>query len=93
MPVALQDYIQILDLVLPITSQKVGKEMLGNHDFLGENKEWLIIYANEILKKRHVDYFIFGHRHSIEHKLNEKSTYINLGDWINHYTYVFDGKS
>ena len=70
------------------------KEMLGNHDFLGENKEWLIIYANEILKKRHVDYFIFGHRHlPIEHKLNEKSTYINLGDWINHYTYgVFDGK-
>ena len=70
------------------------KEMLGNHDFLGENKEWLIIYANEILKKRHVDYFIFGHRHlPIEHKLNEKSMYINLGDWINHYTYgVFDGK-
>ena len=70
------------------------KEMLGNHDFLGENKEWLIIYANEVLKKRHVDYFIFGHRHlPIEHQLNEKSTYINLGDWINHYTYgVFDGK-
>ena len=70
------------------------KEMLGNHDFLGENKEWLIIYANEILKKRHVDYFIFGHRHlPIEHQLNEKSTYINLGDWINHYTYgVFDGE-
>ena len=70
------------------------KEMLGNHDFLGENKEWLIIYANEILKKRHVDYFIFGHRHlPIEHKLNEKSTYINLGDWIKHYTYgVFDGE-
>jgi len=70
------------------------KEILGNHEFLGENKEWLIIYANEILKKRHVDYFIFGHRHlPIEHQLNEKSTYINLGDWINHYTYgVFDGK-
>ncbi len=70
------------------------KEMLGNHDFLGENKEWLIIYANEILKKRHVDYFIFGHRHlPIEHKLSEKSTYINLGDWIKHYTYgVFDGE-
>ena len=70
------------------------KEMLGNHDFLGENKEWLIIYANQILKKRHVDYFIFGHRHlPIEHKLNEKSTYINLGDWIKHYTYgVFDGE-
>ena len=68
--------------------------MLGNRDFLGENKEWLIIYANEILKKRHVDYFIFGHRHlPIEHKLSENSTYINLGDWIKHYTYgVFDGE-
>ena len=37
----------------------------------------------------HHDYFIFGHRHlPMEIKLNEKSKYVNLGDWINHYTYA-----
>lgn len=61
--------------------------------FLGEDKEWLVIYCKELLEKEHFDYFIFGHRHwPIEFKLNETSTYINLGDWIQHFTYAqFDG--
>ena len=60
----------------------------------GEEKEWLAIYAKDILKKEHFDYFIFGHRHlPINSKLNDKSQYINLGDWIHYFTYaVFDGK-
>lgn len=63
--------------------------------FLGEEKEWLIIYAKEVLKGKQVDYFIFGHRHlPIEFKLDEKSIYINLGDWIKSNTYaVFDGSN
>jgi UDP-2,3-diacylglucosamine hydrolase len=29
----------------------------------------------------------------MEIKLNEKATYVNLGDWITHFTYgMFDGK-
>ncbi len=62
--------------------------------FLGEEKEWLIIYAKEILAKKHVDYFIFGHRHlPLDFKLNDNSKYINLGDWINYNSYaVFDGE-
>lgn len=61
--------------------------------FLGQDKEWLILYCKEILKHRKVDYFIFGHRHlAIDFKLDETSRYINLGDWIRYYTYaVFDG--
>ena len=61
--------------------------------FLGEDREWLIAYCNRKLEKDHYDYFVFGHRHwPIEHSLNDKSTYINLGDWIQHFTYgVFDG--
>ena len=31
--------------------------------FLGEEKEWLIIYSKEVLQKEYFDYFIFGHRH------------------------------
>ena len=68
----------------------------GNADelFLGEDKEWLILYAKEQAKTMAVDYFIFGHRHyAIDLKINEKSRYINLGDWIRLNTYaVFDGK-
>lgn len=67
----------------------------GNADelFLGEDKEWLILYAKEQAKTMAVDYFIFGHRHYvIDLKINEKSRYINLGDWIRLNTYaVFDG--
>lgn len=61
--------------------------------FLGEEKEWLIIYAREVLQQKHFDFFVFGHRHlPIFYRLNEGSMYINLGEWMNHQTYaVFDG--
>jgi len=61
--------------------------------FLGANHEWLAIYANEVLQKEHFDYFIFGHRHlPLDIQLNEKSKYINLGEWITYNSYaVFDG--
>ena len=62
-------------------------------EFLGEDKEWLIVYCKEVLKTDPIDYFIFGHRHlPIDHRI-EKSRYINLGDWIKHNSYaVFDGQ-
>lgn len=61
--------------------------------FLGEDKEWLIVYCREKLQVKHVDFFIFGHRHlPIDYQLNAKSRYVNLGDWINYFSYaVFDG--
>ena len=73
--------------------------------FLGEEKEWLIIYCKEVLAKKKIDFFVFGHRHlAIDYRLpsplstvgrgdgGEASRYINLGDWIRYYTYaVFDG--
>jgi UDP-2,3-diacylglucosamine hydrolase len=65
-----------------------------NEIFLGEDKEWLVIYCKEILQKQHYDYFIFGHRHlPLDIKLNPNSSYINLGDWIQYFTYaIFDGE-
>lgn len=61
--------------------------------FLGEDKEWLIIYCKEVLQKKSYDFFVFGHRHlPIHHRLSDKSKYINLGDWIRYFTYAeFDG--
>ena len=69
--------------------QSREKEMLGELTFLGEEKEWLIIYAKEKLKENKIDFFVFGHRHlPICHQLTENSTYINLGDWIHHNTFA-----
>ncbi len=57
--------------------------------FLGEDKEWLIIYAKEVLQKENFDFFVFGHRHlPINYRLNDGSRYINLGDWIRYFTYA-----
>ena len=61
--------------------------------FMGEDKEWLAIYCKEQLQLQHYDYFIFGHRHlPLDIKLNDKSRYVNLGDWIKYDSYAeFDG--
>lgn len=72
-----------------------SRKVTGTQDehFLGEDKEWLIIFSREMLKKRHYDYFIFGHRHlPIDFSLSDATHYINLGDWIKYNSYaVFDG--
>ncbi len=77
-------------------SSKSSRAATGTDDaqFLGEEREWLISYCKEVLKQKHYDYFIFGHRHlPIDFLLHKRSRYINLGDWIRYYSYaVFDGK-
>ena len=74
-----------------------NKLISGEEDvkFLGEDKEWLVQYCKEQLKQEHKDYFVFGHRHlPLEIALSEKSTYMNLGDWISYFTYgEFDGNT
>ncbi|WP_188649984.1 UDP-2,3-diacylglucosamine diphosphatase [Yeosuana aromativorans] len=74
-----------------------NKLISGEEDaqFLGEDNEWLALYSKKKLAEKHRDYFVFGHRHlPLEIQLNKTSKYINLGDWITHYTYgVFDGET
>ncbi|MEY5069826.1 MAG: hypothetical protein RLZ47_1688 [Bacteroidota bacterium] len=62
--------------------------------FESEDKEWLVQYCREVLQKQHYDYFIFGHRHlPLDIQLNAKSRYVNLGEWMNFFSYaVFDGE-
>lgn len=66
-----------------------------DEQFKGEDGEWLVTYSKDVLKKEHIDYFIFGHRHlPLDIKLNENSRYVNLGEWVNHFSYaVFDGQT
>jgi UDP-2,3-diacylglucosamine hydrolase len=62
--------------------------------FLGEEREWLLIYSREMLQKEAHHFFVFGHRHlPIDYRLSLESRYINLGEWMNFQTYArFDGK-
>ena len=72
---------------------KSSRNMNEEEKYLGEDKEWQVMFAKEFLKKEHIDYFIFGHRHiALQIPIGENSTFINLGDWITHNTYAeFDG--
>lgn len=76
---------------------KKSREQSGSVEtYLGDDREWLVQYCKEELKREHYDYFIFGHRHlDINLQLNEKgSRYINIGEWFSKYTYgVFDGET
>jgi UDP-2,3-diacylglucosamine hydrolase len=65
------------------------------NEYKGNNKEYLFNFCKDRLSKEHFDYFILGHRHlMLNIELNEKSRYINLGDWISLFSYaVFDGKN
>ena len=73
-----------------------NKLISGDDDakFLGEDQEWLAQYCKRKLEDKHRDYFVFGHRHlPLKIELNANSTYINLGDWVQYYTYgVYDGE-
>lgn len=67
----------------------------GNSDktYLGDEKEFIISHCKDILKQKHFDFFICGHRHfPLDIRLSDTSRYINLGEWVNDFTYaVFDG--
>ena len=65
------------------------------NEYKGNDKEYLYNFCKNRLQKEHFDYFILGHRHlMLNIELNEKSRYINLGDWISLFSYaVFDGQS
>ncbi|SNT02534.1 UDP-2,3-diacylglucosamine hydrolase [Ekhidna lutea] len=63
-------------------------------DTIDLSKERLFQFCEDIENNSHHDLYIFGHRHHpLELKVSENSTYFNLGEWINHCTYLeFDGK-
>lgn len=86
------------DLGMKMANYFSYKSRFGNgqqslEKFMGEENEWLIQYCKRKLEQASIDYFIFGHRHlPICFPLNQQSTYINLGDWLNYFSYaVWDG--
>lgn len=60
--------------------------------YRGDDHELQVLFARDTLTKEHVDYFIFGHRHIPFDVRVGNSRVVNLGDWINNFTYaVWDG--
>lgn len=82
-----------LSMRLALYLSTKNKLISGEEDkkFLGEDKEFLILYSKAKLKEKPVDYFLYGHRHlPMVLPLCEKerqALYINLGDWISYFTY------
>ncbi|MFP4663133.1 MAG: UDP-2,3-diacylglucosamine diphosphatase [Bacteroidales bacterium] len=75
-----------------------SKYSRGKHEYPETpdyEKEWLVQHARDVLKNDDFDYFVFGHRHiPIKHELSGKSTFINLGDWLQNFSYgEFDGET
>ena len=66
-----------------LESQEINKE-----------KEWLFLYSQKLEFKQHFDFYVFGHRHlPLILEINNISTYINLGEWLNSNSFgIFDGK-
>lgn len=64
-------------------------------EFHGIDKEFNILFAKEYLKLKHIDYFIFGHRHiPMDIALTPGSYLFNLGEWLHGQTFaVYDGLS
>lgn len=59
-------------------------------DFLGEDKEHLVLFAKRYMKELPApDLFIFGHRHiMLDLMLSRQTRLMILGDWIQHFSYA-----
>ncbi len=51
-------------------------------------------FVKQMEEKNHYDFYIFAHLHYPIIKQIETSVYINIGDWLNHFTFaIFDGNT
>jgi len=72
-----------------------SKRYGGTKPFDGAEKELIFKNIQNIIKKKHYDFFVFGHRHlAMDLEVNENSRYINTGEWLEAQTYaVYDGEN
>jgi len=62
--------------------------------YLGDEKETICIHSKELLKSKHFDYMVYGHRHLVVQRVIGIDTQmVILGDWLQNFSYgVFDGE-
>ncbi len=75
--------------IAQIWSRKSRNNKKKNNTDISVEKEILIDFCKKQQEIKPVDYYIFGHRHiPLDFNINEKTKYINTGDWISHYSYA-----
>ncbi len=63
-------------------------------DDYNPDNEHLVSFIKEHETKEHCDYYVFGHRHFPVSHAVKNAIYVNLGDWLTHFSYAFwDGKA
>lgn len=74
-------------------NSRLGKGI--TKEFLGDDKEDLIRYAESVLENDKIDYFIFGHRHlAMVYKMQQEAEIVFLGDWVKNGSYAeWDGNN
>ena len=67
--------------------------MKTEEKFKGEENEYLLLWCRDQEKSRHVNYYVFGHRHlKLDLQVGDDSRYVNIGEWVLHPHYgVYDG--
>ena len=56
--------------------------------FRGED-EFQVQFARELLRTADIDYFIFAHRHvPVRYELTSECVLFNVGDWLEHFSYL-----
>ena len=62
-------------------------------DYQGDDQEGIVLYCRERMQQEHIDYCVFGHRHTpllkeITAPGGLTATYCNVGDWLLHRNYA-----
>lgn len=62
-------------------------------DYQGDDQEGIVLYCRERMQQEHIDYCVFGHRHTpllkeITAPGDLTATYCNVGDWLLHRNYA-----
>jgi len=75
---------------------RYSRSVTGDNDkkYLGDDKEWLVVYCKNAEQLKHSDYYIFGHRHlPLDISIADNARYINLGEWMHYRTFAkWDGE-
>jgi UDP-2,3-diacylglucosamine hydrolase len=76
------------------SSRSRDKHAINDEKYLGDEKEFHVLFAKELVSRVQFDYIVLGHRHlPMEKQISDSCTLVNLGDWITHFTYAeFDGE-
>lgn len=58
-------------------------------EYQGDDKEGIVMYCKERIGQEHIDFCVFGHRHSpVTRQIGPATQYVNVGDWLAHRSYA-----